>query len=331
LVFEDDFDDEFEEDYVVKEDIEDKDVKEELLEEIPDTSKPKPSKERKVWIPGENDGDKEKLEYESNAYEMMHFMKVEWPCLSFDFLTDTLGFQRTKFPHTAYVVAGTQANKKQRNKLLVMKMHCLHRTKYDNAEDSSSDSEENEEKKEKQDKQDQTDDDPILEFKQVLLQPSTNRIRSMPQRPGIVCVQLDRKPYVRLWDLTKYVQALDAPPTTRLNNPDPLIEFSGHPSEGFAIAWSLTDIGRLITGDCQKYIYLWNYKEGIWNTDKVPFSAHTASVEDLQWHPTMPNVFASCSVDKTIKQWTQDYHIILPLHLLMLTMQTLMLSPGTKK
>eukprot|EP01120_Amphizonella_sp_Union-15-10_P015120 TRINITY_DN767_c0_g1_i2.p1 TRINITY_DN767_c0_g1~~TRINITY_DN767_c0_g1_i2.p1 ORF type:complete len:521 (+),score=124.79 TRINITY_DN767_c0_g1_i2:106-1668(+) len=308
LVFEDPFEDEYDqEDEIQEEELENKEAEKErekqILENIlqgkPEQDEIQPKVERKVFIPGKNQNEQEKLEYESRAYDMIHFMQVDWPCLSFDFLTDSLGFLRTKYPHTVYVVAGSQAGKRQRNKLLVMKMHSLHKTKHDDDE-SSSDSESGSES----DDAAETDDDPILEYNSINIQVATNRIRSMPQRPGIVCVQVDRKPFTRIWDLTRHIQALDAPPPKPLGvKLDPLLEYGGHPNEGFAIDWSPTEPGRLLTGDCQKYIYLWNHKGGNWSIDNVPFSAHKASVEDLQWSSKDPNTFASCSVDKTVKVW----------------------------
>jgi hypothetical protein len=38
----------------------------------------------------------EELEVDNSTYEMLHRMNVEWPILSFDFMRDGLGQQRTK-------------------------------------------------------------------------------------------------------------------------------------------------------------------------------------------------------------------------------------------
>ena len=40
-----------------------------------------------------------------------------------------------------------------------------------------------------------------------------------------------------------------------------------------------------------------------WVVSTAPFSAHTASVEDLQWSPTEPTVFCSASVDRSLRVW----------------------------
>jgi ribosome assembly protein RRB1 len=67
--------------------------------------------------------------------------------------------------------------------------------------------------------------------------------------------------------------------------------------------WSATKEGRFLSGDCNSLIYMYDAHEGHWAADNMPFAGHTASVEDLQWSPSEVEVFASCSVDKTIKIW----------------------------
>jgi len=68
---------------------------------------------------------------DQSAYDMLHRLNVTWPCLSFDFLRDNLGSQRQSFPHTAYLVAGTQADVAKNNEVLVMKASSMHRTSRD--------------------------------------------------------------------------------------------------------------------------------------------------------------------------------------------------------
>lgn len=102
---------------------------------------------------------------------MLHRTKVEWPCLSCDWLVrerslnnpktwfpnqingalepsqtvvDRLGRQRhkqDKFPMTAYMVAGSQAEKKSDNKIYVMKWSEMYKTVNEDEENSDSEEE----------------------------------------------------------------------------------------------------------------------------------------------------------------------------------------------
>lgn len=123
--------------------------------------------------------EEEELEYDSQAYTMLHRAKVEWPCLSMDCLIkercaldgpsnpkkwfpsqlgsnefdhtqsfmDKNNIRRHKgdrFPMTVYFVAGSQAEKKSDNKIYVMKWTDMHKTV--NQDDELSDSDEENDK-----------------------------------------------------------------------------------------------------------------------------------------------------------------------------------------
>jgi len=88
-----------------------------------------------VFIPGTHVlGEGEVLEADDSVYIMRHSMNVNWPCLSFDILRDNLGDERQRFPATAYIVTGTQADNANKNELLVYKMSSLHKTQKDGSE-----------------------------------------------------------------------------------------------------------------------------------------------------------------------------------------------------
>lgn len=260
----------------------------ELVDE--DDEEEEDDKPKKVWRPDVNQlGADEVLDYDSTTYDMMHPLNVEWPCLSFDILLDKEGYERTKFPHTMYLAAGTQADRAANNKILVMKCSQLHRTTHDDDEDAD-------------DNDDDLDDDPIIEFKTVKHNGAVNRIRSLRSKPEIVATWSDTGA-VHIWNLRTLIRSLDVPPTQRLAPINPEFTFKGHRTEGFAMDWSATKEGRFLSGDCDRFIYLYDAHEGHWTADTTPFTGHSASVEDLQWSPSEVEVFASCSVDKTIKIW----------------------------
>lgn len=88
--------------------------------------------EAQVYIPGTTKLEQgQTLEADQSAYEMLHRLNVTWPCLSFDHLKDHLGNDRQSYPHSSYMVAGTQADTASRNEILVMKASSLHKTQND--------------------------------------------------------------------------------------------------------------------------------------------------------------------------------------------------------
>ena len=54
--------------------------------------------------------DGEVLDYDPSVYDCLAAMRLDWPCLSFDVLRDHLGGPRSAYPHTLFMVAGTQAS-----------------------------------------------------------------------------------------------------------------------------------------------------------------------------------------------------------------------------
>jgi len=87
-----------------------------------------------AFIPGLHTlGKDEVLEPDESAYVMRHTMSPSWPCLSFDVLRDDQGDQRQRFPASAYIVTGTQADAAKNNNLSVFKMAQLHKTQKDGA------------------------------------------------------------------------------------------------------------------------------------------------------------------------------------------------------
>lgn len=253
-----------------------------------------------VWRPTDAMNEDEQLDYDSTAYHLLHRMRVDWPCLSFDVLPDQLGSFRTKYPHTLYMVAGTQADQASRNKVMILKASDLHKTKHDerDEDDDDDDSDSDEE---------DLDENPTLEEKCFAHPGAVNRIRVCPQMPHIIATHADTA-NVHLWNIKPYVQSLDAPAAFSLPaRAKPLHSFQfASKQEGYSMAWNPHKAGRLIAGDGLKSIHLWEMRDANgagWSVDAKPFVGHSSSVEDLVWSPSEENVFASASSDKTIRVW----------------------------
>jgi ribosome assembly protein RRB1 len=162
LQFEDPFEDEIEEDHPANITHDDTMGDAELQD-----SDAKASEPARVWRAGVDAmEDGEQLEHDSSAYTAFHRLNVEWPCLSFDLIADNLGNFRTKFPQTAYFVAGTQASTSTQNHVQVVKVADMHRTMYDDDSDNEDDDDPND-----------LDDDPIVNQQKFSHPGGVNRIR----------------------------------------------------------------------------------------------------------------------------------------------------------
>ena len=112
------------------------DVDDEVLPAIEESEELPPAPD--VYIPGVHRLEKDEiLEPDDSVYIMRHNMSVNWPCLSFDVLRDNLGDQRQRYPATAYIVAGTQADAAKNNEVSVYKMSSLQKTQKENGANMS--------------------------------------------------------------------------------------------------------------------------------------------------------------------------------------------------
>ncbi|KAB1209317.1 Glutamate-rich WD repeat-containing protein 1 [Morella rubra] len=291
-----------------------------------------PSMPTKVWQPGVDKLEEgEELQCDPSAYNSLHAFHLGWPCLSFDIVRDTLGLARKEFPHTMYFVAGTQAEKALWNSIGIFKISNITGKRRDLVPSKPADNSDME--GESSDSDEDSEDEDLggsgsptlqatsldilfishkslsgLQLRKVGHEGCVNRIRAMEQNPHI-CASWADSGHVQVWDFSSHLSALAETETqgaqgaSSVFNQAPLVKFK-HNDEGYAIDWNPLRPGRLVSGDCKSCIYLWEPTSGAtWNVDSTPFIGHAASVEDLQWSPTEPDVFASCSVDGTIAIW----------------------------
>ena len=262
------------------------------------------------------------LEIDETAYKMHHSLTPEWPSLSFSIIRDSLGENRTRFPHTIIAAVGSQAERSDQNKVTIMKLSDLSRTgpKNGKSEKDMEDEimgEEYDAESENGDDDDNDDDDeeeaiePVLEHFSLQHHGGVNRLRSMPQHPEIIATWSDTGA-VNLFDISGVLQNFELPAAASKAKfrKTPFFVYQGHDIEGYAMDWSKVTPGLFATGDCHGHIHIWqpagnsiadkNWTTSSFSVNKTygPATPHkkndaSSSVEDIQWSPTEATVFAT--------------------------------------
>jgi len=311
-------DDDDYEDMSDSEEDEDNEEDEEEMSADDETGESVPPSKTRVYLPGlDKLKPGEVLEHDPSAYVMLHRAEMNVPCLSFDIVDDDGGEGRSDFPASCYVVCGTQSGgKKREDKVMLLKMTNLTKTlKEKKKKEKTEDDEESESDSSDEESSDEEDEDPVLKPAMINQLGACNRIRATKINSKRFAASWSELGKVFIYDLTKPWSALSGEGEPGLKDYNaqrldarikPCASFKGHLTEGFAIDWSTMNPGKLISGDCKGGIHVWTPRPDAadaWTVDQRPFLGHKESVEDLQWSPTEATVFASASVDKTLRIW----------------------------
>jgi len=135
---------------------------------------------------------------------------------------------------------------------------------------------------------------------QKILHPGeVNKARYQPQNPNIIATWANNH-NVYVWDRSKH-------PSIPGNEIKPQATLKGHKGEGFALEWNPHVEGQLLSGSEDNKVNLWDLQRDF-SVDsktispKTTYSHHSATVNDVQYHPTFgKNLFGSVSDDLTFQ------------------------------
>lgn len=229
-----------------------------------------------VWDPqAEPLKEGEELVFEPKAYDMLHRMTADWPALSFDVLRDSLGMQRKRYPHTMLLAAGTQADYDGHNKVTLMRVSQLCRTKHDKGadSDSDSDSESDSDSDSDSDTGADIDVDPVLETRDIHHQGTVNRLRANPVHPYLLAAWSSRGK-VSVYDVKAWYRAMDREPEALSQDAD---EDADTPAGADTITRRSRAASELVADVPQRALHTFKHKcEGFaldWNVCQCCFIA----------------------------------------------------------
>jgi ribosome assembly protein RRB1 len=271
----------------------------------------------------------QELDFDNAAYDLLHRAKVEWPCMTIDFLLPENFYPPVKnfyenkkftiskddYPYTSYLVGGGQTNS-QNGFLYYMKWFNMHKTKYDDDPDKGADSD------------DEEGTDPYLKYEKVQVKGNINKIKSM--KNSYLTAYWSDHPCVEIVDMRQIINDLEESiekkkenyemgvkntnnKKRKLNSKNITIKSFARQSEGFGIEWSALTPGVLAAGghDKKLEIYIptdesctdWVLNSNNSNDCLGMLKGHKGSIEDIAWSPVQPYVLGSCSTDRSIRFW----------------------------
>lgn len=125
-----------------------------------------------------------------------------------------------------------------------------------------------------------------------------NKARYQPQNPDIIAsLCVDGR--VLIFDRTKHPMTPKADGTIKTE-----AELIGHEKEGFGLSWSPLLEGHIATGNEDTTVRIWDLKSGFSKTNSSvasisTYTHHTATVNDVQYHPIHSFLIGSVSDDLT--------------------------------
>jgi ribosome assembly protein RRB1 len=273
---------------------------------------------KKVNIFDEKQGnlkEDEALDYDNEAYEMMHRATAEWPCLTIDFILPEKFYPPVsgwfkdykpvssldQYPYSTYMAAGSQTDTAN-GFLYVMKWSNMMKTKYDDDPDFAPDSD--------------SDDgqDPTMIFEKVKVKGSINRLKTL--KNSYLCAYWTDSAAVEIVDLRPLINDLDDRDQTKKDNKGKRkkideknikIKSFAKKKEGFGIDWNPFTPGVLAVGGYEKNLDIYHPHDencSSWNdTPLISLSGHTKSIEDVCFSPAQEYVVSTCSVDSTVRFW----------------------------
>jgi len=287
------------------------------------------NKKVNIWDEKTNKlGKDEFLDYDNEAYEMLHRAKPEWPCMSIDFIIPENFYPPVKsffndvknikqiykdnFPYTCYMVAGSQTTGYD-GFLYFMKWYNMQKTKYDDDPDVSLDNSHNS-------GQGSEREDPFMKFEKIKVNGNINRIKAL--KNSYLSAYWTDRGTVELVDLRPLINEIESqkqedvenselfmPNKKRKLNPKNIsINSFKRKLDGFGLDWSLHDDFLLAAGGNDKILEIYapkdeNCSEFVVRNTIV--KAHEDSIEDIAWSPFDRGVFATCSVDRSIRVWDE--------------------------